>query len=47
MSVWLAAMVVGLLFVGLRNRSGRTANRLVPLVIVVVLSYEAAKLHAI
>jgi len=41
-------MLIGFLVVGLsRSRSGHTANRLVPLVIIVVLGYEAAKLHAI
>jgi hypothetical protein len=48
MQLWLAAMLIGFLAVGLgRERSPRHAHRLILLVIIVVIGYEAAKIHAI
>ena len=48
MPAWVAAMFVGFLVIGLgRDRSSRQAHRLALLVIIVVIGYETAKLHAI
>jgi hypothetical protein len=48
MQAWMVALFVGFLVVGLgRQRPTRHANRLILLVVIVVIGYEAAKIHAI
>jgi hypothetical protein len=48
MQAWIAAMFVGFLVIGLgRDRPSRRANRLVLLVIIVIVGFEASRLHAI
>jgi hypothetical protein len=48
MQAWMVALFVGFLVVGLgRERPTRHANLLIFLVIIVVVGYEAAKIHAI
>ncbi len=48
MTGWVAAIFIGFLVIGLgRDRSPRTVVGLVLVVVIVVIGYEAAKLHAI
>jgi len=48
MQPWIAALFVGFLAIGLgRERSPRLTNRLIILLILVVVGYEAMKIHAI
>lgn len=48
MTAWVAALFVGFLVIGLsRDRSAKVTSRLVILIILVVIGYEAAKIHAI
>ena len=48
MQLWIAAMFIGFLAIGLgRERTPHQANRLIFLVILVVIGYETVKLHAI
>jgi len=47
-TAWVAALFVGFLVIGLsRDRSAKVTSRLVILIILVVIGYEAAKIHAI
>jgi hypothetical protein len=47
MQAWMIALFVGFLVVGLgRQRPTGRTNRLVILVVIVVVGYEAAKIHA-
>ncbi len=48
MQLWIAALFVGFLAIGLgRERTPRRSRRLILLVVIVVVGYAAAKIHAI
>jgi len=48
MQAWMVAMFVGFLVIGLgRERPTRQTTRLTLLVVILVIGYEAAKIHAI